>query len=102
MTHCGDLLKSSTVVPKCSPLRYLLGGHWLTVNTINQDGNQRPMRLDFDEKSKTLKLRSDAVLTDAGIIALRQRMIEAIDAKELEFAKEIAKLRNLCDLLQKV
>lgn len=84
------------------PTEVFARGHWLSVNTINQDGKQRPMRLDFDEKSKTLKLRSDAILTDTGVIALRQRMIESIDAKEIEFAREIAKLRSICDLLQKV
>ena len=84
------------------PTEVFARGHWLSVNTINQDGKQRPMRLDFDEKSKTLKLRSDAILTDTGVIALRQRMVESIDAKEIEFAREIAKLRSICDLLQKV
>lgn len=84
------------------PTEVYARGHWLTVNTTNQDGIQRPMRLEFDEITKVLKLRSDAILTDTGIAVLRQRMIESIDAKEIEFAREIAKLRDLCDLLQKV
>jgi|GEM_PF-4983536 hypothetical protein len=84
------------------PTEVFAKGHWLTVNTINQDGIQRPMRLDFDEKSKTLRLLSDSVLTDTGIAGFQQKLVETISTKEAEIAREIEKLRNLCDLLQKV
>lgn len=84
------------------PTEVYARGHWLTVNAINQDGIQRPMRLDFDEKSKTLRLLSDAVLSDTGIIGFQDKLIETIKVKEAEIAKELTKLRNLCDLLQKV
>jgi hypothetical protein len=84
------------------PTEVYARGHWLTVNTINQDGIERPMQLEFDERTKVLKLRSDSVLSDTGITGFQQKLIETIKTKEVEIAREIEKLRNLSDLLQKV
>lgn len=84
------------------PTEVYARGHWLTVNTINQDGIQRPIRLEFDEKTKELKLQSRFILTDTGVISFQNKLIETINTKEAEIARELAHLRNLYDLLKKV
>jgi hypothetical protein len=84
------------------PTEVYARGHWLTVNTINQDGIERPMRLHFDEKTKELKLLSDRILTDTGILSFQNKLIETINAKEDAIARELFNLRNLYDLMKKV
>lgn len=78
------------------PTEVFARGHHLTVNTINQDGIERPMQLDWDERAEELKLRSKFVLVTEPIVNLFRTWIDnRIKIKE----KEIVELRKMYGML---